>query len=335
MYKADIKRVMLRFKEPAITSRATMLEKETWIIKIQDFSNPSVFGIGEIPIFRGLSEEDTPDFEKILQEFTDGFSTENIPCLSSIRFGVESAFMDMERRKNGVMEDFSYSINGLVWMGDKHTMARRIRQKLDAGFKCVKLKIGGIDFEDELELLSYIRSKFSAESLELRVDANGAFTPENAMAKLDSLAKFNIHSIEQPIRQGQLDAMADIVRQSPVPVALDEELIGYKSDAEKVEILERVRPHYIILKPSLCGGMEEADKWISLAKDCRIGWWATSALESNIGLCAIALWLRKYNVTMPQGLGTGELYINNFDSPLRMEGSELVYHSDYDFEWNL
>lgn len=334
MFRTEIRRVTLRFREPAITSRATMLEKETYLIKIQDSSDSSVFGIGEVPVFRGLSEEDTPEFESVLAKFAENFSLDCVPEISSIRFGIESALADMERRRNPVKENFSYAINGLVWMGDKKTMAERIRKKIDAGFRCVKLKIGGIDFNDELDLLSFIRSKFGKDHLELRVDANGAFTPENALAKLDSLSRFGIHSIEQPVKPGQLAEMASIVRKSPIPVALDEELIGFRSDEAKKSILDTVKPHYIILKPSLCGGFAEAEKWINLATEKGIGWWATSALESNVGLTAISLWLRKFDIRMPQGLGTGELYLNNFDSPLKMEGSRLVYHSEKKFEWS-
>ena len=211
-------------------------------------------------------------------------------------------------------------------MGDKRTMKNRIRQKLDAGFRCVKLKIGGIDFCDELDLLNSIRVEFPVSDIELRVDANGAFTPENAMERLERLSELDLHSIEQPIRQGQWEEMALLCSRSPIPIALDEELIGFRSDEEKERMLDEIRPQYIILKPSLCGGFAEADKWIEIAGKRNVGWWATSALESNIGLSAIAQWVSRYSPVMPQGLGTGALYINNFPSPLRLEGDKLYHY---------
>ncbi|MDE6642791.1 MAG: o-succinylbenzoate synthase [Muribaculaceae bacterium] len=324
MLKAHIFPYRLQFKEAATTSRSTMLDKETWFIKLTDETDGSR-GIGEIPIFRGLSAEDTPDFTSALLKFGENFDLDNIPEMSSVKFGVESALSDMSLRQKQITAPFSYRINGLIWMGSKEEMYRRICEKLDNGFKCLKLKIGGIDFENELDLLRFIRSKFSADTLELRLDANGSFSPENALERLSRLSKFEIHSIEQPIKQKQLEAMARIVEKSPIAIALDEELIGTWDDTQRAEVLDTVKPHYIILKPALCGGFESADRWIKLATDRKIGWWATSALESNVGLTAIALWLRKYNVTMPQGLGTGALYTNNVDSPLYLDGENLIF----------
>ena len=212
-------------------------------------------------------------------------------------------------------------------MGDKVTMRRRIHEKLKAGFHCVKLKIGGIDFNDELDLLSLIRKEFPPEIIELRLDANGGFTPENALDRLEHLSRFGIHSIEQPIKPGQWDSMARICRESPIPIALDEELIGFSSDRQKSELLDAIRPHYIILKPSLCGGFREAEEWISQAVARGIGWWGTSALESNIGLEALGIWTAGLSPDMPQGLGTGALYVNNFPSPLSLEGERLYYRN--------
>lgn len=325
MLKARLVPYRLRFKEAAITSRSTMLDKETFFIELTDVDNPNRRGVGEIPIFRGLSAEDTPAFTPALERFCRNFTLESVPEMSSIKFGVESAIADMNYRLNPVNEPFNYRINGLIWMGNKEEMFRRICTKLDNGFKCLKLKIGGIDFENEIDLLRFIRSKFSPDTLELRLDANGSFSPSNAPERLDRLSRFGIHSIEQPIKQGQLVAMARITASSPIAVALDEELIGTWTDEQRIEILDTVRPHYIILKPSLCGGFESSDRWITLATERNIGWWATSALESNVGLTAIALWLRRYNVIMPQGLGTGALYTNNVDSPLSLEGEQLVF----------
>lgn len=301
-----------------------MLEKETYFLKIRDEENPGRFGLGECPVFRGLSAEDTPDYTERIVSFCNNFSPDSIPPLSSLIFGVESALADMELRDSDNRTGrIAYRINGLIWMGDKKKMLRRIGEKLDSGFKCLKLKIGGIDFADELDLLRFIRTHFSPEVLELRLDANGAFTPENAPERLKRLSQYNIHSIEQPIKAGQLEAMRDIVAGSPIDVALDEELIGVSDAAQRSLILDTISPDYIILKPSLCGGFSGADRWIADAESRGIGWWATSALESNMGLTAIALWLRKYSPERPQGLGTGGLYINNVSSPLRLDGETL------------
>lgn len=334
MLRAVVRRLDLRFREPAITSRAVMTEKETYLLKLYDADNPEVCGVGEIPIFRGLSAEDTPGFGSVLESLESGFHKGYFPEVSSVRFGVESALMDLELKQKPFETPFSFRINGLIWMGDKSTMAERIRQKLDAGFKCVKLKIGGISFEDEVDLLRFIRSRFGSAELELRLDANGAFAPEDALKKLDILSRFDIHSIEQPIRAEQIAEMSRIVASSPIPVALDEELIGFNDDEFKKTLLSEIKPHYIILKPSLCGGFAEAEKWISLAVDSGIGWWATSALESNVGLTAIARWLHKLDPVMPQGLGTGGLYVNNLPSPLNLVGDMLVYDPEKEVRWN-
>lgn len=330
----------LIFKELAITSRSRMSTKDTFLVRVWDERRPEISGIGECALFKGLSSEDTPAYE---QQLAAACATAGkLPEISSIRFGFETAVADLDAQLNpDRFEDNAFlrgekpiCINGLVWMGDKHTMARRIREKLDAGFRCVKLKIGGIDFNDELELLRFIRSQFIADDIELRLDANGAFSPENALERLERLAQFDIHSIEQPIRQGQTEAMARLCSLSPIPIALDEELIGFTSDTRKCELLTAIRPQYIILKPSLCGGFREADLWITKAEELGIGWWATSALESNIGLTAIARWVSAYNPVMPQGLGTGALYTNNFPSPLRLEGDRLYFNPNFSQRFN-
>lgn len=264
----------------------------------------------ECALFRGLSAEDTPDYEWQLEYACN--NPESLPAISSIRFGFETALLDMRNGGAGRFITNSFTegttpirINGLIWMGDKRVMKKRIREKLDQGFNCIKLKIGGIDFNDEIALLKSIRDEYSPDNLELRVDANGAFSPDTAMQHLERLAEYGLHSIEQPIKQGQWDEMAALCRLSPIPVALDEELVGFKADKEKIRMLETIKPSYIILKPSLCGGFAESDRWIRLAEERGIGWWATSALESNIGLNAIAQWVSQYNPVMPQGLGTG------------------------------
>lgn len=305
--------------------------KETFIVSVNDDAVPGITGTGECAMFRGLSAEDTPLYETQLAQAC--ISPETLPAISSIRFGFETALLDLRNGGDGRFVDNAFTkgekpirINGLIWMGDKRVMKERIREKLDKGFRCVKLKIGGIDFNDELALLRYIRQEYAPDILELRVDANGAFSPHTAMEHLERLAEFNLHSIEQPIRQKQWDEMARLCRLSPIPIALDEDLIGFHSDEEKMRMLDTVKPQYIILKPSLCGGFAESDNWIRAAEARGIGWWATSALESNIGLNAIAQWVSKYDPQMPQGLGTGALYTNNFPSPLRLIGEELYFN---------
>jgi o-succinylbenzoate synthase len=341
---------MLVFREPAITSRAVMTEKETFFIRIYDEQFPDVAGIGECAVFRGLGADDTPDYEarlaKVCADISrNGLSSLVLPDSSSIRFGVESAIADFHGGGQRMLWPTAWTaghttipINGLVWMGTRERMMERIKEKISAGFRCVKLKIGGINFDEELGLLRYIRERYSSSQLELRLDANGAFSPENAMSHLQALAQYDIHSIEQPIRAGQPEAMSRICSTSPIPVALDEELIGCRSTAEKIALLDEIRPQYIILKPSLCGGFAAAEEWVALAEERGIGWWATSALESDIGLNAIAQWCAKMRTVIPQGLGTGRLYTNNVVSPLRQVGDGLRYDTTGvwalpDFEW--
>ena len=218
------------------------------------------------------------------------------------------------------------TINGLVWMGTYEEMLARLEEKLQAGFHCVKLKIGAIDFFKELVLIKRIRDVYTREQVELRVDANGGFLPENAMSQLEALAKYDIHSIEQPIKQHQWPRMAQICRETPLPIALDEELIGVNVRSMKEALLDTIRPQYIILKPSLHGGIYGCNEWIQLADQRGIGSWITSALESNIGLHAIAHYAAKVygpNVQMPQGLGTGQLFTDNIPMPLEIRGDKL------------
>ena len=327
MLRASYCRYVLNFKEIAITSRARMKEKETFFVRLYDDENPEIFGVGECALFRGLSDEDCCKYDNILRECCREVP-EKLPN-SSIAFGFESARRDMAlRQKISAVESFSVPINGLVWMGDRETMYERLKAKLEAGFRCVKLKIGGIDFEEELSLLRYIRSRFSRSDVELRLDANGAFTPQNALKRLEQLAAFDVHSIEQPVKRYQPQVMKSIIEKSPIPIALDEELIGMWSDEERCSLLDELHPHFVVLKPSLCGGFDSTAKWIAEAQKRNIGWWVTSALESNVGLSAIALFLKDYEVNMPQGLGTGGLYTNNFDSPMSLERDNLIFHAD-------
>lgn len=335
--KVSWQRHALRFRERAITSRDSMTEKPTWFVRIESHQLPGGCSVGEAAMFKGLSREDTPDFESRLDTAcrmasecaTLEEALQSLPEISSIRFGFESALLrgglypTSGKEAGWLGGKEGITTNGLVWMGDKATMRRRIREKLDSGFHCVKLKIGGIDFEDEIELLSDIRREFSPSDIELRLDANGGFTPANALERLEWLSEYGIHSLEQPIKPGQWDDMRRICALSPIDIALDEELIGFTSTEEKTRMLDAVSPRYIILKPSLCGGFREAEEWISLAEERGIGWWATSALESNIGLEALGRWTASLQPTMPQGLGTGNLYTNNTPSRLEMRGERL------------
>lgn len=342
MLKAAYCRYFLAFNEPAKTSRSTMRVKETFFVKVWDDTSPEIFGVGECALFRGLSQDDLPDYESVLSQtcrYVHLINIADIPY-SSIRFGLETALLDLAGGGKRMLVDSSWSrsessikINGLVWMGSHDEMLERINKKYNEGFRCLKLKIGGIKFDDELDLIRHIRDHFNPEEVELRLDANEAFSIDDAMAKLKRLADFGIHSIEQPIKRQQWKLMADLAKNSPIPLALDEELIGCCDDRQKHELLKAVRPRYIILKPSLCGGLADSDRWIAIAESMGIGWWATSALESNVGLNAIAQWVSKYPLTMPQGLGTGMLYRNNIPSPLRQcgDGIETMKDAGWNF----
>ena len=333
MLKAEWRRYRLNFNFEARTSRAVMHFKDTYFVRVFDDVVPQRFAIGECGLFAGLSAEDDPDFERRLDAVCANPSAEALAAADScVRFGFESALAALDGEE--VSEDFAsqgVEINGLVWMGDKRLMFKRLGAKLDEGFRCMKLKIGGIDFADELDLLAYIRKHFPATDLELRVDANGAFTADNVYEKLLALERYSIHSIEQPVKAGQPELMADVCRRSAIPVALDEELIGNTTLAHKEQLLSDISPAYIILKPTLCGGFRAADQWISVAEKRKIGWWATSALESNVGLAAIARWLSKYKITMPQGLGTGELFTNNIGTGVSRCGSRVYVSAHTDF----
>lgn len=333
----------LHFKQPARTSRMTMHDKETWFVKVWDEERPEVFGLGECAMFRGLSPEDNPYFEKILNKACETINEIDVKILqgwSSIRFGIETALRDLDNGGRRIIYDTPWSrgearmtINGLIWMGDKHQMLKQIDDKVAAGFKCLKLKIGGIAFDDEIALLGHIRKVFPTSGLEIRLDANGAFSPDDALSRLERLAQFDIHSIEQPIPAGDREAMARICAASPIPVALDESLIGISETAAKRRLLETVRPAYIILKPSLCGGLTGVYEWVKLAGETGCGWWITSALESNVGLNAIAQFASSLSPEIPQGLGTGALYTDNIPSPLRLDGDKIYY--DTAASWNL
>lgn len=314
----------LNFKFLARTSRSAMTVKDTYFVKITD-SDTGKSAIGECALFKGLSSDDLPDYEQRLSEACHNPLNES--PYSSIRFGFECALQQLEEHNPTDFERglCGIPINGLIWMGDKAEMSRRIDAKLADGYRVLKLKIGGIDFNEELELLKYIRSRYNADTLELRLDANGSFTADNALEKLERLSVYGIHSLEQPIKAKQWDAMAHICKSSPIPIALDEELIGVPTQEYANQLLDYIKPQYIILKPALCGGLKAASMWADTATSKGIGWWATSALESNIGLAAIGRWISGYRYSMPQGLGTGQLYHNNIASPLYISEGKLFY----------
>lgn len=330
MLKADWTEYTLQFLRESRTSREVLNVKDTYFIKVHDTENPTVVGYGEAALFKGLSADDTPDFTDILDRSCASISDLDISTVTSsaVRMGIETALSDL--KNGGIHEPYfpgvlpPVCINGLIWMGDKQFMLNEIEHKLKSGFHCLKLKIGGIDFENELDILRGIRDRFSREFLEIRLDANGAFSTANALHRLERLSVFDIHSIEQPIKAGQIQEMASLCRESPIAIALDEELIGIMNRQEKESLLRTIRPQFIILKPTLCGGFAESDEWISVAGKEGIGWWATSALESNIGLNAIARWCAGHSVILPQGLGTGQLYTNNIISPLDLKGEYLT-----------
>jgi o-succinylbenzoate synthase len=336
--KATYKKYILNFKKPAGTSRGTLKTKETWFISIQKDTR---WGIGECGMFRGLSIDDRPDFEDKLQWVCENIQLGSAILLNeltefpAIQVGLETAFKSFNAQNPFQIfpSDFSKGIqaipiNGLVWMGDKAYIKEQISEKIKTGFKCIKMKIGAIDFQTEISLLQGIRKEFSSSEIELRVDANGAFSPSEALEKLKVLSELELHSIEQPIKQGQWQEMARLCEASPIPIALDEELIGVFSSAEQQKLLQSIQPRYIILKPTLIGGFQGSDAWIHLAESMEIDWWITSALESNIGLNAIAQYTAIKNSTAPQGLGTGSLFTNNITSPLQVVDGTLRYNQN-------
>ncbi len=339
--KASIIPYVLKFKRPAGTSRGILNTKKTYILKIEENGKK---GYGECNLFKGLSRDDKPDYEEKLKWLIKNIDrpiNEQIDYLknySSIIFGIEQAMASLKAKNPFILYPSEFTkglqgipINGLVWMGHKEFMKEQIDQKIKEGFKVIKLKIGAINFEDEIDLLRYIRQNFSDKDLEIRVDANGAFAPETALEKLKRLSEFNIHSIEQPIGQGQMEEMARLCQASPIPIALDEELIGYNHLFDKENFLKTIKPQYIILKPALHGGFIGADTWIEAAGKTRTDGWITSALESNIGLNALAQYTFIKNIKRPQGLGTGMLYTNNFKSPLYISQGQLFFQQDKSF----
>lgn len=334
--KANYAKYRLLFKQPAGTSRGVLHEKETFFLRLEDEETPGVYGLGECAVFRGLSADDVPGYEDKLRELCHNISHDcdtDLADFPSLKFGLETAIYDFANgcRRTPFPSDFTEGrteipINGLVWMGTREEMLARIDEKIKAGFTTIKLKVGAIDTESELDLVRHIRRVFPPEVLTIRLDANGGFTPDNAMQKLEAFARYGIHSIEQPIRQHQWEAMARICANSPISVALDEELIGINTPEKMGEMLDAIRPKYIILKPSLIGGFSGAEEWMRQAAMRDTGGWITSALESNVGLNAIAQWTAMMGARLPQGLGTGALYVNNIDSPLEQVRDVVRYN---------
>lgn len=332
--KADWMKYVLEFKQPAGTSRGVMKTKDTYFLLIEKDGKQ---GVGECGILRGLSADDRPDYEDKLAEackfISKGLSywMPKLGEFPSIQFGLEQAFRDLNTPEPHSHFDTFFSrgeegipINGLIWMGNEDFMKDQIEKRLEEGFSCLKMKIGAIEWENERQILKSIRKRFASDSLELRVDANGGFKASEAPAVLKELHELQIHSIEQPIEKGQWKEMRDLCQNTPVPIALDEELIGVHQAVDRQELIDAIEPQFIILKPSFIGGWRGSRDWITRAEKKNIGWWVTSALESNIGLNAIAEWTSTLNVQMPQGLGTGSLYTNNLEGPLHVHQGHLV-----------
>ena len=333
---------LFHFKQPAGTSRGVYTTRRSWFVTFTDPLRPGAEGVGECAPLPNLSCDDIPDYAEVLNNLCDHVAAKGAIDVDLLRpypsmlFGIETALMDLHSEK-GILFDTPFTrgevgipINGLVWMGSHEEMLARMEEKIRLGFRCVKFKIGAIDFEQEMDLIRRVRERFSPAEVEIRLDANGAFSPSEALDKLQRLSSFGIHSIEQPIRQHQWADMASLCQQSPIPIALDEELIGVNLKTMKEDMLDIIRPAYIILKPSLHGGMCGTEEWVNLANQRGIGSWMTSALESNVGLSAIAqLAAKVYGCppTMPQGLGTGMLFTDNINRPIKMVGNKLFFRS--------
>ncbi len=327
MIKAKYSKKTFKFKSPSGTSRGILTEKHAWFIKLWDTEKPDVIGIGECSIIPGLSPDFSTfeEYESQLDLLTNDLSLD-LTNWPSIKFGLETAQLDLENGGKQIIFNNAFTkgkiqipINGLIWMGTEHFMLNQIEEKIQSGFSTIKMKIGAIDFETEIKLLRLIRERYDSSEITLRVDANGAFSKKEALDKLKELSELDIHSIEQPIKQGQTKEMSKLCAITPLDIALDEELIGVNSIDEKTHLLSDIKPQYIILKPSLHGGISGTKEWINIANSQSIPWWITSALESNIGLNAICQLAAEYNNPLPQGLGTGSLYKNNIDSDLEVK----------------
>ena len=345
MIKATVHSYLLNFKQPAGTSRGVLRTKESFFLRIEDPTTPFAVGLGEVGVLRGLSVDDVPELESRL-----AWTAENIhlglevlyarnSAFPSIQFALEQAFSHLQHGFHHFETPFSHgeqgqAINGLIWMGTKHFMLDQIQRRLEEGFGTLKMKVGAISWADELALLKGIRERFSSRDLTLRVDANGAFSRSSIDPVLHELAALEVHSIEQPLPPADREGLAQICATSPVPIALDESLIGVFSAVEKERLLDEVRPQFIILKPSFIGGWRGSNEWIDCAKARGIAWWATSALESTVGMNAIAQWTATKQLLLPQGLGTGSLYTNNIPGPLEVKNGELWTVGDVQKLWS-
>ena len=337
MYTYSLQKHELKFKVPAKTSRNTFTTRTIFLITLKDIKKGKQ-GIGEASPLSLLSLDDVPNYQLILEKKLDEFCQVgsldqlSLAAYPSIRFGIETALLNMSADSEGVIFNTDFTarkkaipVNGLVWMNDSPTMYKEAIEKIQAGFNVIKIKVGALDFDEECRLLEKIRKQFSAFKITLRVDANGAFDSEDALEKLNELKRFELHSIEQPIAAGQWDWMQKFCAESPVDIALDEELIGVNVFEQADKMIKHIKPSYLILKPNLVGGLSISDQWITFAHKHHVGWWATSALESNVGLNAIAQWVSTYQNPLHQGLGTGSLFSNNFSSRLKMEQGHMRY----------
>jgi o-succinylbenzoate synthase len=346
MLKAVIKKHRLKFIRPGTTSRGVLQYKDSWFIVLFEDHEPEKKGIGECHIIPRLSYDDRPDFEEKLNQVAANIEKYKDISLNfyhdfpSIRFGIETALIDLNKNADRILFPSLFTdgqdkiqINGLVWMGSFEDMYKQIKDKLKEGFTCIKLKIGAINFDQELHLIREIRKEFTKEEVVIRTDANGAFSPAEAMEKLILLAELDVHSIEQPIKSGQRQDMADLCSKSPVPIALDEELIGISKSEDKRKLLQEIKPPFLILKPGIMGGLASCKEWVELAKENGTDWWVTSALESNIGLNVVAQWTYSLQHKVFHGLGTGQLFENNIDSPLFISQGEIGYNPET--KWNL
>ncbi len=346
MIKARIAYQEFQFLRPAATSRGTYLKKDVKYIILYHTDEPSIAGIGECSLLPGLSFDDNKGFETRLKQTIERINQGDYgtdPTLSdwpSINFALETAWKDIRMNGSKVLYPSRFTegkdsigINGLIWMGTREDILKQIRHKLEDGFSCLKLKVGAMHFDDELELLENLRKEYPADELEIRLDANGAFKPRQAPEMIKRLSEFDIHSIEQPIPKGHGETMAALCATSPIPIALDEELIGRHNFNDRKMILDTLKPQYLVLKPGLLGGLASCAEWIRLAMERDTGWWITSSLETNIGLNAIAQWTYTLKNTMAHGLSTGSLYAGNIHSPLYLYGDRLYY--DPDIKWDL
>ncbi len=342
--QANWKKYTLQLKRPSRTSRGVLTSKDSYFLILEKDGEK---GIGECGLLKGLSVDDCPAYETHLNWLVDNieFPFTDLYCslkeFPSIQFGLEMALKDLESNNHIIFpSDFTegkamQAINGLIWMGTTGFIKEQFKQRLVDGFIVLKMKIGVESFEEEYAILKAIRQQYSSDEVELRLDANGAFKPEQALDILKRLSELDIHSVEQPIQKRQWQEMALLCEKSPLAIALDEELIGVFEEPQKRKLLRTIKPQYIILKPSFIGGFRASRKWIALAKETNVDWWATSALESNIGLNAIAQWNYTMNNPIPCGLGTGSLYTNNFASPLFIENGNIGYQPQKEWKINL